>query len=97
SMHTLSLHDALPLSYFDVDDPDSVEGLIQSNTKLIYVDSPTNPGVDVLDLGALGRIAKKHGLIFIVDNCCATLYLQRPIAFGAEDRKSTRLNSSHVK
>lgn len=71
-------------TYFDVDDPDSVEGLIQSNTKLIYVESPTNPGVDVLDLGALGRIAKKHGLIFIVDNCFATPYLQRPIAFGAD-------------
>jgi O-succinylhomoserine sulfhydrylase len=48
------------------------------------VESPTNPGVDVLDLGALGSIAKKHGLIFIVDNCFATPYLQQPIKYGAD-------------
>jgi len=71
-------------SYFDVGDQDSVEGLIRPNTKLIFVESPTNPGVDVLDLGALGSIAKKHGLIFIVDNCFATPYLQQPIKYGAD-------------
>lgn len=71
-------------TYFDVGELDSVEGLILPNTKIIYVESPTNPGVEVLDLEALGRIAKKHGLIFIVDNCFATPYLQQPIKFGAD-------------
>ena len=71
-------------TYFDVDRMDTLEEKIRPNTKLIYVESPTNPGVDILDLGAVGRIAKKHGLIFIVDNCFATPYLQQPIKFGAD-------------
>ncbi|WP_422350328.1 trans-sulfuration enzyme family protein [Flagellimonas sp.] len=71
-------------SYFDVNDPDAVEGLITSKTKIIYAETPTNPGVDVLDLEALGNIAKKHGLIFIIDNCFASPYLQQPIQFGAD-------------
>ena len=71
-------------SYFDANDLDSIEGLITPNSKIIYAESPTNPGVDVLDLEALGNIAKKHGLIFIVDNCFATPYLQQPIKFGAD-------------
>ena len=71
-------------SYFPVDDISLVEELIQSNTKCIYVESPTNPGVDILDLEAIGKIAKKHKLLFIVDNCFATPYLQQPIKYGAD-------------
>ncbi|RUA11612.1 MAG: O-succinylhomoserine sulfhydrylase, partial [Flavobacteriia bacterium] len=71
-------------SYFDATDLSSIEGLIQPNTKILYAESPTNPGVDVLDLEVLGQIAKKYGLIFIVDNCFATPYLQQPIKFGAD-------------
>ena len=71
-------------SYFDVNQLDTVEDLIQKNTQCIYVESPTNPGVDILDLEVLGTIAKKHKLIFIVDNCFATPYLQNPIQFGAD-------------
>ena len=71
-------------SYFDVNDVASVEGLITPKTKILYAESPTNPGVDVLDLEALGKIAKKHGLIFIIDNCFASPYLQQPIKFGAD-------------
>lgn len=71
-------------SYFPVDDISLVEELIQPNTKCIYVESPTNPGVDILDLEAIGIIAKKHKLLFIVDNCFATPYLQQPIKYGAD-------------
>ncbi len=71
-------------SYFPVDDLSLVEDLIQPNTKCIYVESPTNPGVDILDLEAIGKIAKKHKLLFIVDNCFATPYLQQPIKYGAD-------------
>jgi O-succinylhomoserine sulfhydrylase len=71
-------------SYFPVDDISLVEELIQPNTKCIYVESPTNPGVDILDLEAIGKIAKKHKLLFIVDNCFATPYLQQPIKYGAD-------------
>ena len=71
-------------SYFDVNQLDTVEDLIQKNTQCIYVESPTNPGMDILDLEVLGKIAKKHKLLFIVDNCFATPYLQNPIQFGAD-------------
>ncbi|WP_103866085.1 PLP-dependent aspartate aminotransferase family protein [Aquimarina sp. I32.4] len=71
-------------SYFRVDEVEKVESLIQPNTKIIYAESPTNPGVDVLDLEALGKIAKKYNLLLIIDNCFATPYLQNPIKFGAD-------------
>ncbi|WP_299431806.1 aminotransferase class I/II-fold pyridoxal phosphate-dependent enzyme [uncultured Aquimarina sp.] len=71
-------------SYFPVNEIDKVEGLIQPNTKIIYAESPTNPGVDVLDLELLGKIAKKYNLLLIIDNCFATPYLQNPIKFGAD-------------
>lgn len=71
-------------SYFKIDELNSIESLIQSNTKIIYAESPTNPGVDILDLEELGKIAKKHNLIMIIDNCFASPYLQQPIKFGAD-------------
>lgn len=71
-------------SYFKIDELDTIESLIQPNTKVIYAESPTNPAVDILDLQRLGDIAKKHNLIFIIDNCFATPYLQQPIKFGAD-------------
>lgn len=71
-------------SYFRYDQPDSIEALIRPETKILYAESPTNPGVDVLDLEALGTLAKKHGLLLVVDNCFATPYLQQPIRYGAD-------------
>ncbi|WP_179009191.1 trans-sulfuration enzyme family protein [Winogradskyella forsetii] len=71
-------------SYFKIDELDNIESLIQPNTKVIYAESPTNPAVDILDLKRLGDLAKKHNILFIVDNCFATPYLQQPIKFGAD-------------
>ncbi|MEI6866524.1 aminotransferase class I/II-fold pyridoxal phosphate-dependent enzyme [Flavicella sp.] len=71
-------------SYFGVDEVDRIESLIQPNTKFIYAETPTNPGVDILDLESLSVIAKKHNILLIIDNCFATPYLQRPIEFGAD-------------
>ena len=71
-------------AYFPFDDLGSIESLIRPNTKVLYAESPTNPGVDVLDLEALGAIARRHGLWLIIDNCFATPYLQQPIRFGAD-------------
>lgn len=71
-------------SYFKVDEVGIVESLIKENTKIIYIESPTNPAVDILDLELIGNIAKKHNLIYIVDNCFATPYVQQPIKFGAD-------------
>lgn len=71
-------------SYFKVDEVDRIESLILPNTKILYIESPTNPSVDIIDLERLGKIAKKFNLILIVDNCFATPYLQNPIKFGAD-------------
>ena len=71
-------------SYFPFDELDKLEEFVQPNTKVLYAESPTNPGVDILDLEALGKFAKKHHLILIIDNCFATPYLQQPIKFGAD-------------
>jgi O-succinylhomoserine sulfhydrylase len=60
------------------------EAAIKPNTKMIYVETPTNPGLDILDLAMLGRLCKKHHLIFNVDNCFATPVCQTPIDFGAD-------------
>jgi O-succinylhomoserine sulfhydrylase len=70
-------------SYFDSDDFDTLEAKRKPNTKILYVESPTNPGVNILDLETLGKFAKKHNLIFIVDNCFATPYIQKPASLGA--------------
>jgi len=71
-------------TYFDVVDLDRFEELITPNTKVIYAESPTNPGLQVLDLERLSVLAKKHNLVLIIDNCFATPYLQKPIDFGAD-------------
>ena len=71
-------------TYFNVNQPELIENLIQPNTKVLYVESPTNPAVDIIDLEFLGQIAKRNNLILIVDNCFATPYLQQPIKFGAD-------------
>jgi O-succinylhomoserine sulfhydrylase len=71
-------------SYFSVENPTQVEGLIKANTKILYAETPTNPGVDILDLEYLNAVAKKHNLILIIDNCFATPFIQNPIKFGAD-------------
>lgn len=71
-------------SYFKINEVDQIECLIQPNTKILYAESPTNPAVDILDLELLNSIAKKHGLLLVIDNCFATPYLQNPIKFGAD-------------
>ncbi len=71
-------------SYFKVDEVDKIDSLIKPDTKILYAETPTNPGVDILDLKQLGQIAKKHNILLVIDNCFATPYLQRPIEFGAD-------------
>jgi O-succinylhomoserine sulfhydrylase len=71
-------------TYFDINQPDTIESCIQPNTKILFAESPTNPAVDIIDLEVLGEIAKKHNLILIIDNCFATPYLQQPIKWGAD-------------
>ena len=70
-------------SYFNINEPETIESFIKPETKILYAESPTNPGIDIIDLELLGNIAKKHNLILVIDNCFATPYLQQPIKYGA--------------
>ena len=71
-------------SYFKVNEVPKIESLIKPSTKILYAETPTNPAVDILDLEVLGRVAKKHNLLLVIDNCFATPYLQNPIKYGAD-------------
>jgi cystathionine beta-lyase/cystathionine gamma-synthase len=63
---------------------DAIEEHINSNTKLIWVETPTNPMMNVIDVKAVSKLAKKHNLLLAVDNTFATPYLQRPLDLGAD-------------
>ena len=63
---------------------DDVEALVKPNTKAIYIETPTNPMMNVTDIHALSAIAKKHGLLLIVDNTFLSPYFQNPLALGAD-------------
>jgi len=71
-------------SYFDINKPETIEALITPNTKILYAESPTNPAIDIIDLELLGKFARKHNILLVIDNCFATPYLQNPIKFGAD-------------
>jgi O-succinylhomoserine sulfhydrylase len=71
-------------TYADITDQASWESKIQENTKMIFVETPSNPALDIIDLEWLGRLAHKHKLILNVDNCFATPYLQNPAKWGAD-------------
>lgn len=70
-------------SYFDINNLSEIEALITPSTKILYAETPTNPGVDIIDLEMLGAIAEKHGILLVIDNCFATPYIQQPIKYGA--------------
>ncbi len=74
----------IEVTYVPADDTSNWEAAIKPNTKMIYVETPTNPGLDVIDLKAVNTLAKKYNLILNVDNCFATPVNQRPIDFGAD-------------
>lgn len=71
-------------TYFDVDKPETIAALVQPSTRFIYLETPTNPAISLIDLEQVAAIAKAHNLLLIVDNCFATPYLQQPIRFGAD-------------
>jgi cystathionine beta-lyase len=68
----------------DASDPSALEAQITPATRLIFVESPTNPFLRVLDLQAIANAAHRHGVLFGVDNSTMSPYLQNPIALGAD-------------
>lgn len=81
--HTLP-NFGIKTTFVDTNDPANVENAIQDNTKLIYIETLTNPNSDLPDIDAIAEIAHKHGLPLIVDNTFGTPYLIRPIEHGAD-------------
>ncbi|MBK8399071.1 MAG: aminotransferase class I/II-fold pyridoxal phosphate-dependent enzyme [Leptospiraceae bacterium] len=74
----------IEFSYADISKPEEWESLIRKNTRMIFVETPSNPSLDLIDLEWLGNLSKKYNLILNVDNCFCTPYLQQPIKYGAD-------------
>ncbi|MFA4852500.1 MAG: PLP-dependent aspartate aminotransferase family protein [Bacteroidales bacterium] len=70
--------------YVDATNPELIEKAINPKTKLIWVESPTNPLMKLCDIKAISTIAEKHNLIFVVDNTFLTPYFQNPVSLGAD-------------
>jgi len=70
--------------FVDMTDLEKLESLINKNTKLIWVETPTNPLMKLADIAEIAKITKKHNLLFAVDNTFATPYLQKPLDLGAD-------------
>lgn len=75
---------ALDFSFVDLTDPVAFEGAITPKTKLVWIETPTNPLLKIVDIAAIAAIAKKHGLLVAVDNTFASPILQRPLEHGAD-------------
>jgi O-succinylhomoserine sulfhydrylase len=71
-------------SYFDMNQPESIAALIKPNTKMLYVETPSNPGLDIIDIEVVSKLCKQHNILFVVDNCFATPAVQQPIQYGAD-------------
>ncbi|MBE2211937.1 MAG: cystathionine gamma-synthase [Xanthomonadaceae bacterium] len=74
----------LDFSYVDMTDAERIRPAITPKTKMIWVETPTNPTLKIVDLAAVSAIAKEHGLLMVVDNTFASPIVQRPIALGAD-------------
>ncbi len=70
--------------FVDMQNPAAVEALVNANTKLIWVETPTNPMMNIIDIKAMAQIAKKANALLAVDNTFATPYLQNPLDLGAD-------------
>ena len=71
-------------TYVEADRPEEWAAAVRPETKLFVTETPSNPGLQLVDLERAGAFCKEHGIVFIVDNCFATPYLQRPGDYGAD-------------
>ena len=72
----------LEFSFVDMSEPGVIENALRSNTRMIWVETPSNPLLKIVDLRAVAAIAKQHHVLAVADNTFATPYLQRPLEFG---------------
>ena len=74
----------LKFHFVGMDDPQKIEKYINSNTKLLWVETPTNPMMNIIDIKSITTLAKAHGIMVAVDNTFASPYLQQPLTLGAD-------------
>lgn len=74
----------LDFDYVDLSDLDQVKNAFKDNTRMVWIETPTNPLLKIVDIEAVAALARKHGAIVVVDNTFATPYLQRPLELGAD-------------
>jgi cystathionine gamma-lyase len=74
----------ITVSYVDATIPENIEKAIKPETRLIWIETPTNPLLKIADIRAIAQIAKKHGLILVVDNTFLSPYFQKPLSLGAD-------------
>ena len=74
----------IEFSYFNMNQPETIAALIKPNTKMLYVETPSNPGLDIIDIEVLSKLCKQHNILFVVDNCFATPAVQQPVQYGAD-------------
>ena len=70
--------------FISMEDPKAIENYVNERTKLIWAETPTNPMMNIIDIEEIGKVAKKHQLLFAVDNTFATPFLQNPLDLGAD-------------
>ena len=74
----------ITVSYVDATIPENIEKAIKPETRLIWIETPTNPLLKIADIRAIAQIAKRHGLILVVDNTFLSPYFQKPLSLGAD-------------
>ncbi|RBC95375.1 cystathionine beta-lyase, partial [Xanthomonas oryzae pv. oryzae] len=74
----------LDFSFVDLTDPAAFKAAIRADTKMVWIETPTNPMLKLVDIAAIAVIARKHGLLTVVDNTFASPMLQRPLSLGAD-------------
>ncbi|WP_299244770.1 cystathionine gamma-synthase [uncultured Aquimarina sp.] len=74
----------IKFQFIGMDNANKVEAYINKNTKLIWVETPTNPMMNIIDIKAIAKVSQKHNILLAVDNTFATPYLQRPLDLGAD-------------
>lgn len=74
----------IEVSKFDIDHPEEAEKLFKENTKIVFIETPTNPSLKILDIEFFGKMCKAHKALLVVDNTFMSPYLQNPLNLGAD-------------
>ncbi len=83
-LHNILSKWGITYTYVDLDKPENWQAEVKPNTKMVFVETPSNPGIDIIDLEWLSSFSKENKTILVVDNCFATPYLQKPMQYGCD-------------